>query len=818
MTLRSSALTLFACVTASAAVDDAGLRPFLERHCYDCHDDSVTKGGLDLSSMNFDPSDRALFDVWRRVLERVEKNEMPPPKKERPEEKERRDFLSALHHPLLEADQADIEAGGRVRGRRLTRAEYEHTLHDLLGIDIPLKDQLPEDPATHGFATVAEGQQLSQHQLARYLDTADLALRTAFERATRKPPEWKIFVPPKNLSERKAGNYRGPDFRDGLSFSWPISLQFFGRMTATSVPDDGWYRITLRQVRAVNTGDDGAVWGTLRSGVCYSNAPMLYMIGLVEATEKPRDMVFEAWIQKGHMLELKPNDATLKRAATGATGGNVSFVGRDLAGEGYPGITHAGIDIERVHPVADRDEVRRRLFFGKSLEQLEKWPKAAVRDIVPAFARKAFRRPVTESQTAPYVEMAMERLAAGGSAVEALHDAYRAILCSPRFLAFIEPERQLDGHALASRLSYALWLSLPDDELAAAADSGKLADPAELENQAHRMLAHPRAERFIESFTDQWLQLNQIDFTSPDPQLYRTFDPVLQESMVRETRAFFRELIKEDLSVTRLIDSEFAFLNGRLVRHYGLLPAKVGEAEPVSKKTARVKQDSKAGGAGEKAGAEVPDTLQGWRPGDGLQKVALPAGSTRGGLLTQGAILKVTADGTSTSPVVRGVFVNERILGNHIPPPPPGVPAVEPDIRGAVSIRDQLEKHRSGEACASCHAMIDPPGFVLETYDPTGAWRERYGRDGKGVVVDPSGETIEGQAFAGIHEWKAWHARLGDQLARGFLEHFLTYATGAAGRFSDEPELAATAREAGPAHGLQSLILSAVRTNRFREK
>lgn len=746
---------------------------FLDQHCAECHDADVKKGGLDLSALKFDLTNAEAFQSWQKVYERVRDGEMPPKKKPQPGKADTDKFLAGLKPALVKADAADIAANGRVRSRRLTRTEYENTLHDLLGIDMPLKMLLPEDRASYGFETVAAGQQLSQHLLARYLDVADIALTDAFQRALKGDESFKAHYTPEMLARSKRGNYRGPDLRDGKSISWPMTLQFFGRMP-TYAPDDGWYRITLHGVHAINPGEDGTAWGTLRSGECESNAPMLYMIGLVEATDTPRDMVYEAWIQKGHRLELKPNDATLQHPKTGAKGGNVSFKGRDLAKDGYEGIAHTGIDIERIYPNADRAALQKNLFGDADVKTLDA---AALDKLISRFARRAFRRPVTEEQAAAYHDIAHKALADGAAPVEALRMAYRAILCSPRFLTFVEEPGSLDDFAIASRLSYALYVSMPDYKLMEAAKAGQLHDPQVLAQQVDRMLANPKAGRFIESFTDQWLKLKEIDFTTPDTRQFPSFDSVVQESMLQETRAYFTELIKRDLSVTNLVESDFAFLNGRLARHY------------------RTEAAVKAG--------------------EGLQKVKLGAKDIRGGLITQGAILKVTADGTSTSPVVRGLFINERILGNHIPPPPPGIPAIEPDIRGATSIRDQLDKHRSNETCASCHQTIDPPGFALENYDPVGVWRTGYGRNNKGAKVDSSGITPEGQNFTDIHSWQHLYTQRADQLARGLATHFLTYSTGAALRFSNEDALAQVVSNG---HGLRSLIRSAVLSEIFLTK
>lgn len=781
-----TALTLAAsAVFAAPSAPDAASAAFLEKHCVECHDGEVKKGGLDLTALKFAPEDRQSSKVWQRMIERVRDGEMPPSKQPRPPAADAARFVAGVHAPLLAADRADVARHGRVHVRRLTRVEYEHTVHDLLGIDIPLDEFLPEDPVTHGFQTVAEGQQLSHHQLGRYLDVADLALDEAFSRALRGDKPFVRRLVPDDLDHNGRGNNRAPEHRkkDDLSISWNMALQFYGRMHATVMPEEGWYRVTLKDVRAINPGPTGSVWGTLRSGHCESNAPILYMMGLVEATAKPRDMVFEGWIQKGHRLELRPNDFTLRRPPPGATGGSVSYVGRDLEADGYSGIAHQGMVIEKFHPNADAAEVSRRLFAGRRIEELRKDPAGTAPAVISDFARRAFRRPVKDAETAPYVALALKALKEGDPVEAALQTAFHAILCSPRFLTFTEQPGRLDDYAVASRLSFAFWLSGPDEELMRAAGEGRLREAAEVTRQARRLLEHPKSDRFIRSFTDQWLKLSQIDFTTPDPRQFPTFDPVLQEAMLQEARAFVRETLRRDLPVTHLIDSGFAFLNGRLARHYGV------DAKVV--------------------------------PGAGLQKVELPASvrTDRGGVIGLGAVLKVTADGTSTSPVIRGVFVNERLLGVHVPPPPPNVPAIgEPDIRGATSIRDRLEKHRSGESCMSCHRTIDMPGFALETLDPVGVRRTRYGL-GKGVKIDPSGTTPDGKAFADLAEWKKLQLAHADRLARGFAAQFLTYATGAAPRLSDEETLAAIpSRTAEQGHGMRTILLASLSSPVFLNK
>lgn len=730
------------------------IEPFLSDHCYECHDDLATEGDLDLTATSFDLSRPADFGIWDLVYHRVKSGEMPPTDKPRPDAAAKKAFLSALRSPLMAADQADLEKYGRVHGRRLTRNQYERTLHDLLGIDIPLADLLPAEESGHGFETTAKTQQLSHFHLDKYLDAASAALDEAFKRAHQGDQSFSKTLRAKELTSRTPGNYRGPEARNGRTIAWRINLQFSGRMPKTAVPQAGWYRITVKDIKGINRGPDGAVWGTIRSGACYSNEPILYPVGVVEAVEKPTTQVFEAWIREGHMLEFEPNEGTDRPAPTGASGGNVSFKGRNLEKDGFAGISFDSIKIERIYPNGKPWEVRQALYpgvkFDKGKIQVEA-PRKELERLLTSFATRAFRRPVTADQVAPYLGLASARFEKSKSLPQALRVGYRAILCSPRFLTFVEQPGMLDDFEIASRLSYFLWDSMPDRALREAAKKGELRKRESLLAQVDRMITDPKSDRFIASFTDQWLNLKEIGFTTPDPRRFREFDPVLQNSMVEETRAFVAELIREDLSVRNFVQSDFAMLDTRLKTHYRLDKAPV-------------------------------------KPGQGLQKVPVSA-RARNGLITQASVLKVTADGSVTSPILRGIWVNERILGLETPPPPPNVPAVEPDIRGATSIRDQLAKHSSDKTCAGCHAKIDPAGFALENFDPVGKWRIAYGNSKNSARVDPSGVTPEGEKFAGIGSWRDIYAGKPDLLAKAFAKKVLSYSTGASTRFSDAPVL-----------------------------
>jgi hypothetical protein len=432
-------------------------------------------------------------------------------------------------------------------------------------------------------------------------------------------------------------------------------------------------------------------------------------------------------------------------------------------------------------------------------------PRQDAERLIRSFLPRAFRRPVDEELVRHYIAIVHAALDRGEPFEEAMIRGYKAALCSPHFLFFIEPvdpargthRTELDPHAIAVRLSYFLWSSSPDDELRRLADSGELRRPDVLRAQVERMLGDPRARRFTANFAGQWLDLRNINATSPDPQIYREFDDFLFWSMPRETERFFEEVLRADLPLTEFVHSDSTFLNERLARHYGIPGVSGGE----------------------------------------LRKVELPPDAHRGGVLTQASILKVTADGTRTSPVLRGKWVLERIVGEPPQPPPPDIPALEPDIRGATTIRQQLDKHRNTPACASCHRRIDPPGFALESFDVIGGWRDFYrasrpGRRGlvelanypgvrvpRGLDVEVGGTTPEGRAFRTIDDYKRILLADPDRLARNLARKLLTYATGADIQFADREVVdALVARCRSQGYGFRSLLHEVVQSRVFLHK
>lgn len=415
------------------------------------------------------------------------------------------------------------------------------------------------------------------------------------------------------------------------------------------------------------------------------------------------------------------------------------------------------------------------------------------------FIRHAYRRPTAETELKRFLPVVKSALKKGNTFTDAMLAGYTAVLCSPEFIGLEEKPGRLDDYALASRLAFFLWNSSPDEELRQSAARHELQQPEVLRAQTERLLAHPKARRFVDAFLDYWLDLRRILATSPDAELYSDYylDDLLTESALEETQRFFVELLREDLPARHLVASEFAMVNERLAAHYNLPPVR----------------------------------------GVAMRRAPLPPDSPRGGLLTQAAVLKVTANGTTTSPVLRGAWIMERILGQKPPPPPPSVPAVEPDIRGATTIREQLDKHRDVESCAGCHAKIDPPGFALESFDVMGGWRERYRAEGgqtpeKGLAksgqkfsfhyalpVDASGELPDGRKFRDIREFKTLLLQDEKLIARNLVKQLTVYATGAPVRFADrEPVEAILERAASSHYGVRSLIHELVQSELFRNK
>ncbi len=852
--LRLSFLTLFVCAAPVAAEFTPATRQFLDAHCADCHDADEKKGGLDLTALKSQFTDAETFAMWLKVHDRIESGEMPPKQKARPTAGESAAFLAELGGSLVGAERARTQ-DGRTLIRRLTRGEYENTMRDLFDMPgLALAGELPPDGSAHGFDNNAEALDISHVNVAKYVEAADKVLDLAIATQPKAPEVRKVrlslaqpggFVahvllngdgvllrdmkpdpefPPagetthidEGAHERMGTFERGSTvglFRhEDESFSPYFAAQvtiYPGRYRARwSVWSFGWDKGAVLPARGTEAARLAVVQltGDGRGGqhpscvLGYFDAPSL----------KPMEHEVNVWLNVNEIFGF--NAASLAPVA------NYSRKGHAMAFTG-PGVAVDWLEVEG--PLHDSWPTRahQQLFGDLPLEQ---WKDGEVRKEGPpvrkkvpqigagrnrpdsdtglwtvrsneplvdadkllrAFLPEAFRRPVEEAVIQSYVLRVEERLKAGDCFESAMRWAYRAALCSPVFLYHIEPQK-LDDHALASRLAYFLWCSMPDAQLSELAATGKLR--ASLRAQVERMLGDPKSQRFTDDFLGQWLKLRAIAANDPDKKLYPEFNPYLQDSMVAETRAYFRELLAKNLDATHLVRSDFAMLNERLATHYGI------------------------------PGVSGPQ----------IRRVALPADSLRGGFLTQGAILKVTANGTTTSPVPRGAFVMDRLLGQPPEPPPPNTPAVEPDVRGATTIRELLDKHRADPSCAGCHAKLDPPGFALEAFDVIGGLRTRYRSIGAGdnpprggidpfigiafklgPAVDASGELPDGRKFAHIRELQAHLAATPAPLLKNLAQQFATYATGRPVTFSDRSEIAAiVARTQKQGGGIRTLI------------
>jgi hypothetical protein len=638
---------------------------------------------------------------------------------------------------------------------------------------------MPEEASSTEFTTVASGQAMSHFQLERHLAVVDAALDEAFRRALTPEDRYDRDFDALAVARRPdRGRTREPEVLDGRAVTWSSGLIFYGRIPATTAPESGWYRFKIR-ASGLKPPTSGGVWTTVRSGLCVSSAPLLAWITAFEATPEPRDIEFEAWLPKGHMLEIRPGDTTLKKARfAGGQVGNGEGGPQDV-----PGIAIDSITMQRFHRGPDNDGVRR-LLLGSEFRVDPKSPREDLVRLLTNFARRAFRRPVTAEEIAGYTGMAQAALDEEQDFVSALRVGYRAMLCSPRFLYFTETPGKLDDHAIATRLSYLLTGSTPDERLKQLADADVLDAPDTIREQVERLLSGSGGRRFVQDLAAEWLDLDQIDFTEPDRKLYPDFDAIVQQSMLDETHTYLETMLRENLNVTHLIASDFTFLNSRLARFYGI------------------------------AGVE----------GDELRRFALQPLHHRGGVLTQGAILKVTANGSNTSPVVRGVWVSERLLGEPIPPPPGNVPAIEPDIRGAKTIREMLAKHRSQDSCASCHVKIDPPGFALENYDPAGQWRDRYvqliaGRRDSGTKVDASYEMRDGRKFRDIDEFRSLVVADPRTLACNVAEKLVVFGTGGPISFADRQAVDDIVDQAAKDHyGFRSIVHAVATSSVFLSK
>ena len=800
-------------ISANATELDPVVGKFVQRYCMDCHDADTEKGDRSFEPFLKSPSAVSQHATLEEILEQLNLGEMPPKKRkvDQPADAERRKIVSEITRYLTAVETSAKPASTVMR--RLTRYEYNSTIRDLLGVDTDAADMtrlFPTDPRTHGFANLGSSQALSEHQLGLYMDAARRYLDMALVFGRKQPESQKWVFKPRDFNGEKNNvgtvRYRvwGKDYEHlDIAHGQPVDSgpTYPRELARKGVPVDGRYRI---RVTATAIGRkhpyDPAIFP--------NDLSVPLQLGLWHV---PDESFLGKRASEGRVLigayDLSDNERMEIEETVWMPAGSLPFV-HWING---PGASKRIMRVltERYHPEAERrsqtkvDRFReqgakvpedalvqkvwisdlyqgpRVRLYGLEIEGPlhDQWPpsghrniagmetdpeKLNVAEVIVSFAAKAFRRPVRQDEVAHQIAFVREQMAGGVNKVEALKQGLTAILTSPRFLFLDEGDPAesdpLDGHQLASRLSYALWSSMPDARLTNLVADGRLHDAKIFAAEIDRLLDDSRSAAFVEHFTDAWLHLYKIGSMPPgDKQFPAYYRGRLEPAMKTETRMFVGDALKHNRPVQHLLSSRSTFVNGSLARHYGLTNI----------------------------------------AGNAFQKIVFPANIRRAGLLGHASVLTATANGVETSPVVRGVWVLENILGTPPSPPPPDVPPIEPDTRGATTIREQLAKHRDVPACADCHAKIDPWGFALEFYDPIGGFRERYPiirEDGRiserqGRPIDGAGNLPGGGFVRDDSSLRTELLARRDMFTRNLVRKILTYAIGRELTFRDNAEV-----------------------------
>lgn len=763
--------------------------PFLGKYCLTCHGSMKQKGDRRFDRIFGEiPDDNSLVDL-QDILDQLNLSEMPPEDALQPAVAERRAAILWL--------TSTIEDYHRTRGvnhqsavlRRLNSREYRNSVRDLLHVNMTMFDPattFPRDQITEHLDTVGDTLVTSGTLLQQYLNAAETVVNKAVLPLEKPAIEKWTFrdgfhQQPEIDKVHKASNgFKHMTLYDVVGADKPEGAYGPIHAFAEGVPHDGYYEIKLKAealnrrhdypVAFLGTNPDepfrlGIVAGNKDAGTLHLTQPIEPLLAEVELADEQKWYTVRVWLDAGFTprftfrnglmdvrslwgkLAREYGDRFPKRKTKGIVDNRIN------------GITHGNLPQIRIHEIEiegpfyhEWPTAGQRVVFGDGFDgtvDAKTFGETNIRERLTEFASLAYRRPATEADIDRILKVVNAREAAGRTPLEAFCDGLTAILCSPGFL-YLEAEDEageLSADALASRLSYFLWSSMPDQELRNLAADGELVGPKMWAQQVDRLLADERSEQFIEGFLNSWLTMRELGATPPDRSAFRSFYHYdLDTAMRQETRLFVRELIDQNLSIQNFLDSNFTFLNKRLAEHYGI---------------------------------DVSFS------GSDFQKVSL-TDRRRGGLLGQASVLTVTANGIDTSPVVRGVWLLENILGTPPSPPPPDVEPIDPDVRGATTIRDQLEKHRSVASCNDCHRKIDPPGFALENFDPIGGWRTSYGR---GTKIDASGQLSTGQKFKDVTDFKKLLLGRKELFARALTTKLLAYSLGRHIGLSDRPHV-----------------------------
>ncbi len=820
--------TCICVLTASiaVAVDADSQQPstatgFVATYCMECHSSGTAEGEREFDSFSVPLATRQQLITADEMIDQVTLKLMPPDDANQPNDEERVAFVSELRSHLDQARDRIESSGGHTIMRRLSNREYENTLATLFGrrVDtLGLTADFPKDNTSHHMDTIGESLVTSGFLLDQYFQAASRLIETRLGKPSIGPKSWHftknfqqyeeltgahksvfqfkflcLYEQP-NTDTRQGGYGHIEDFLQGV----PVSGLYDIDVHAQAMHRDTHYDPQIFRIDFSEPFQLAVVPGDATKGHIHYPQSIEPILGsAVVPDEQPEWLSFHVWLEAGQTPRfIFPNGPYESRASVIETNKRyrdefknpeTGVSRKSLLREGA--LPHIKIGEIKVHgPLQEADGGKEEVaVFGPQGFQADH----ALEQLF-AFGQRAFRRPLGEPDRARIEAVYQARLSADATPRQAALDTLKMILCSPSFLYLSEitpeEERELSPFDLASRLSYALWAAPPDDSLFNAAQSGRLTDPDELKSQIGRMLADERSSEFVNGFLDSWLNLRDIgNLPPPRKAASEYYAENLPESMKQETRLFFRNLLEENGSATNFLDADYTFVDKKLAKLYRL-----------------PEQDS-------------------LRLADGFQRVSLAENEQRGGLLGMASVLTVSANGVETSPVTRGVWVLENVLGITPPPPPDVVPALDSDVSGAKTIREKLEKHREDKTCSVCHRNIDPLGFALETFDPIGRWRTKYPKPKfKNIAakVDPSGSLPSGEVFNDFPSFKDVlldHRR--DLFARNLVEKLLTYTTGRHMELADQPEIndILNAVKADD-YGLQTMVTEVFTSKIFRSR
>ena len=780
---------------------NSSVKPFIKEYCIRCHGAEKQKGDRRYDALKPDFKSQASAVLWRDILDQLLLEEMPP-KKPFPTQVKSKEIINWISQNFKKLrDESAVSKNGTVM-RRLSHMEYTNALKDLFQIDLPnfdLTRGLTEDNILHGFDTDAKQLKATPYLFSQYLEIADRFIDKALP--TAKPASKAVTHNAISFSSSR-DTYKVKNGKKQAYLDLNGRVQDASRVYINKAksPADGYYKVRF-QAQAIDRAKNWKIYRTPKQGIPWKLRviassedygplskpnPADYYVTTLTIEDKKKDFEFEVFLRKGFQLVFYWENG----------------------GGGNPGAIRAQrshfkeIDFIKSSAKIGKVATYLKYYHGPKLRLYEvakkgpyfkQWPARPVTSIFgktpPAkpdmeyarktlyrFASRAWRRPAKQDELKSVYQLVQKTLSVEG--YQAIAKGMKAIICSPSFLYHYQNKGRLDDFALASRLSFFLWGTSPDKQLLNTALQGKLRDPAAYNQQVARMLKDPKTENFIKHFSYQWLHLKKATEMPPDEKIFKKYYSMnLKEQMVTETQEFLKTLLKENLSIYNCLDSKFAVVNDTMASFYGLKGVN----------------------------------------GKHFRKVPLPKNSIRGGLITQTSVLTATSNGVDTSPIVRGVWVLENILGITPPTPPADVEPLEPDIRGTKSVKERLRVHREKETCNECHRKIDYLGLALENFDPIGQWRKHYDKK-KRVAVDAVAKTPNGQTIKSLAQLKQFLMQRKSTFAKGLTTKLLSYGVGREMSYKEQNSVDAIVEKLDKSDGFKDLLSYIVNSEIFLNK